>query len=101
MTDQPETPEVESVLLDKPRLPVKLVETTESLREFLTSLNESHSPIALDAERASGFRYGQRAYLLQIAVKNDCIFLIDPVACLLYTSPSPRDRQKSRMPSSA
>ena len=24
-----------------------------------------------------------------------------PTACLLYTSPSPRDRQKSRMPSSA
>ena len=24
-----------------------------------------------------------------------------PWACLLYTSPSPRDRQKSRMPSSA
>ena len=24
-----------------------------------------------------------------------------PSACLLYTSPSPRDRQKSRMPSSA
>ena len=24
-----------------------------------------------------------------------------PAACLLYTSPSPRDRQKSRMPSSA
>ena len=24
-----------------------------------------------------------------------------PCACLLYTSPSPRDRQKSRMPSSA
>ena len=27
-------------------------------------------------------------------------YLID-VSCLLYTSPSPRDRQKSRMPSSA
>ena len=25
----------------------------------------------------------------------------DPKTCLLYTSPSPRDRQKSRMPSSA
>ena len=25
----------------------------------------------------------------------------EPLACLLYTSPSPRDRQKSRMPSSA
>ena len=27
--------------------------------------------------------------------------LTTPVGCLLYTSPSPRDRQKSRMPSSA
>ena len=26
---------------------------------------------------------------------------VDPKDCLLYTSPSPRDRQKSRMPSSA
>ena len=26
---------------------------------------------------------------------------IQAQACLLYTSPSPRDRQKSRMPSSA
>ena len=26
---------------------------------------------------------------------------LDRVGCLLYTSPSPRDRQKSRMPSSA
>ena len=25
----------------------------------------------------------------------------DPEACLLYTSPSPRDRTRSRMPSSA
>ena len=27
--------------------------------------------------------------------------LFFPYSCLLYTSPSPRDRQKSRMPSSA
>ena len=26
---------------------------------------------------------------------------VESVDCLLYTSPSPRDRQKSRMPSSA
>ena len=26
---------------------------------------------------------------------------VDPRPCLLYTSPSPRDRQKARMPSSA
>ena len=34
----------------------------------------------------------------QIALSDD---LADCDACLLYTSPSPRDRQKSRMPSSA
>ena len=28
-------------------------------------------------------------------------FIQNPKSCLLYTSPSPRDRQKSRMPSSA
>ena len=34
---------------------------------------------------------------------NDLVESVDavPDACLLYTSPSPRDRQKSRMPSSA
>ena len=35
---------------------------------------------------------------------GDCFVLDDErrvVICLLYTSPSPRDRQKSRMPSSA
>ena len=29
------------------------------------------------------------------------IFVIKPTGCLLYTSPSPRDRTRSRMPSSA
>ena len=29
------------------------------------------------------------------------IYIPMPGICLLYTSPSPRDRQKSRMPSSA
>ena len=31
----------------------------------------------------------------------DLYRFVDPYDCLLYTSPSPRDRQKSRMPSSA
>ena len=29
------------------------------------------------------------------------VLMAGPCSCLLYTSPSPRDRQKSRMPSSA
>ena len=33
---------------------------------------------------------------------ENCIIIIDPsMPCLLYTSPSPRDRTRSRMPSSA
>ena len=31
----------------------------------------------------------------------ESVFAIHNMTCLLYTSPSPRDRQKSRMPSSA
>ena len=40
-------------------------------------------------------------------IQTYCMFdyeiltLLDTTTCLLYTSPSPRDRQKSRMPSSA
>ena len=33
--------------------------------------------------------------------KNFPIENIVPLACLLYTSPSPRDKRQSRMPSSA
>ena len=36
-----------------------------------------------------------------IATKDGKMTYIDVKTCLLYTSPSPRDRQKSRMPSSA
>ena len=32
---------------------------------------------------------------------SDIMTAMEHVLCLLYTSPSPRDRQKSRMPSSA
>ena len=32
---------------------------------------------------------------------NECIRILNPNTCLLYTSPSPRDRTRSRMPSSA
>ena len=44
----------------------------------------------------------------EIILKGPCVWDIQDVVafiildtCLLYTSPSPRDRQKSRMPSSA
>ena len=38
---------------------------------------------------------------LQDQIKNEFMNNGFDIICLLYTSPSPRDRQKSRMPSSA
>jgi ribonuclease D len=38
-------------------------------------------PVAMDAERASGHRYGQRAYLVQVRRAGAGTWLIDPVAC--------------------
>ena len=38
-------------------------------------------PVAVDAERASGHRYGQKAYLVQLRRAGSGTWLIDPVAC--------------------
>lgn len=37
-------------------------------------------PVAVDVERASGFRYSQRAYLIQVFRRDAGVFLIDPPA---------------------
>ena len=51
---------------------------------------------ALTAEKNVDLLEAQcRKYRPELAV------MTENAACLLYTSPSPRDRQKSRMPSSA
>ena len=39
--------------------------------------------------------------LLPFVAGTALAYLLDPLACLLYTSPSPRDGLLSRMPSSA
>ena len=41
------------------------------------------------------------AELGAVAAASALLPIAGPAICLLYTSPSPRDRQKSRMPSSA
>src|SRR5205085_6602139 len=39
-----------------------------------------NGPVAVDAERASGFRYSQRAYLIQVFRRGSGTFLFDPPA---------------------
>ena len=65
--------------LDKPRLPVYTVDTEGDLDELIDALSGVEQ-VAIDAERASGFRYSQKAYLIQIAVRDLGIWLVDPVA---------------------
>ena len=43
----------------------------------------------------------KNASIIQVDINPDRIGLTKKVTCLLYTSPSPRDRTRSRMPSSA
>lgn len=43
-------------------------------------LADGHGPVAVDVERASGFRYSQRAYLIQVYRRGSEVFLFDPPA---------------------
>ena len=59
-------------------------------------------PLHVDCKTAHSIAYRVLAYRIKDRVRTLSIFDITRyVDCLLYTSPSPRDRQKSRMPSSA
>ena len=58
----------------------ELVETSEGLGEVLSQLKAGSGPIAIDAERASGYKYSARAYLIQIKRKGGGLHLIDPIA---------------------
>jgi ribonuclease D len=60
------------------------VDSETSLSELVAAL-DGMQQVAIDAERASGFRYSQRAYLIQIAVRDLGIWLVDPVADLDLT----------------
>jgi ribonuclease D len=52
-----------------------------SLAEVIAAFAAGSGPVAVDAERASGYRYGQRAYLVQLRREGAGTALIDPVAC--------------------
>ena len=57
-----------------------VIEDLESLQACIADLQKGSGPIAIDAERASGFRYSARAYLIQIFRRGSGIHLIDPIA---------------------
>jgi len=58
-----------------------LVVTADRLAESTERLRHGTGPVAVDAERASGFRYGHRAFLVQLRRQAAGTVLIDPIAC--------------------
>jgi len=56
-----------------------VVESEESFRLALLELAKGSGPFAVDAERASGYKYSARAYLIQIKRNDGGLHLIDPI----------------------
>ena len=57
----------------------EIIDTEESFRKAIEQLSKGSGPFAVDAERASGFRYSARAYLIQIKRIDGGLHLIDPI----------------------
>lgn len=57
-----------------------VIDTVEGLAEAAEKLAAGYGPVAVDVERASGFRYSQRAYLIQVYRRDGGLFLFDPPA---------------------
>ncbi|WP_432497709.1 HRDC domain-containing protein [Kineococcus gypseus] len=68
-------------LLDAPAGGLPPVVTDEAaLAAVVAAMAAGTGPVAVDAERASGYRYGQRAFLVQLRRAGAGTALIDPTA---------------------
>jgi ribonuclease D len=56
-----------------------VVDTEEKFIVALHDLESGSGPFAVDAERASGYKYSSRAYLIQIKRTDGGLHLIDPI----------------------
>src|SRR3954471_4726448 len=56
-----------------------VVDTEAGLADLVEKLGAADGPVAIDAERASGYRYSSRAYLIQLRREGAGSFLIDPI----------------------
>src|SRR6478735_11663826 len=80
-TSTPEPPEAPAppLLTLRDGLP-PVVDTPPRLAEVCASLAAGTGPVAIDAERASGYRYSSRAYLIQLRREGSTTYLVDPIA---------------------
>ncbi|HEY7222871.1 MAG TPA: ribonuclease D [Micromonosporaceae bacterium] len=80
MTDAPVPQASPAVVLTAPRdgTPEPVI-TAAGLTRVAKLLAAGAGPVAVDAERASGYRYSHRAYLVQLRREGAGTILIDPV----------------------
>ncbi|MEV4688342.1 ribonuclease D [Microbacterium sp. LWH3-1.2] len=55
-----------------------VIDEVARVGEAARRLADGEGPVAVDVERASGFRYSQRAYLVQVYRRGAGVFLFDP-----------------------
>ncbi|MDH5278792.1 MAG: ribonuclease D, partial [Actinomycetota bacterium] len=72
-------PDVVPFLQPSDGVPPVVADAT-ALVEAAGRLAAGSGPVAIDAERASGYRYGQRAYLVQLRREGSGTLLVDPAA---------------------
>jgi ribonuclease D len=75
-----EAPPAEVLREPEPHAPLHVIANRQEFLFAVARLAEGEGPFAVDAERASGFRYSQRAYLIQIFRRGSGAFLFDPPA---------------------
>src|SRR3954469_20932086 len=76
-TDAPEAPRPLLTLRDG--LP-PVTDTEAGLAAACAAIARGTGPVAIDAERASGYRYSSRAYLIQLRREGSRTWLVDPIA---------------------
>ena len=75
---EPTGPAAEPLLSPREGTPEPVTDRNR-LAEAAAALAAGTGPVAVDAERASGYRYGQKAYLVQLRRRGAGSFLIDPL----------------------
>jgi len=78
-------PEPETVPEPAPLLELRdgltpVVDTEDAYAATLEAFRAGIGPVAIDAERASGYRYSARAYLVQLRREGAGTALVDPIA---------------------
>ena len=76
---QPSAPEYPVLALPADGVP-PVVDTPDALAASREALRHGRGPLAIDTERAHGYRYSAKAYLIQVRREGAGTHLIDPVA---------------------